>query len=207
MNEPSQHNPDQVPDPAPEQPPTDPPPAQAGRGYLTFLLDNLRTPDQFLDERYRGLKLFGLINMGALIALIVLSSWFQRIGALGGRGWRWEFLLNGIKFGLSFAIPIALVLFVFKWYSGKAGQERSLDFLIEKFGGALTAAGALILIALPLSLLNATVHLWFRGAGLVFIYLAVFTICLRYVAPNRLQIAALFTLGFYMSYRLIALLL
>jgi len=195
-----------APDPSPDQQSDQEKPLSAD-GYVSFLMHNIKNPDGFFDNQYRKFKLFGMIHIGALFGLIALSSWFQRIGSLGSRGWRFEFLLNGIKFGLSFLIPLIIALFVLKWYSEKSGEGKSLEFFIEKLGGALTAACALIVIALPLALLDITIHNWFRGAGLVFIYLAIFLTSYLYAAPRKLQVAALFTLGYYFAYRLIWLLM
>jgi len=185
--------------------------AENGRGeamsYPQYLAALYQRPDELLDDSVRGLKLFGLINMGALVVLIALSSFVQRIALTTTSGVRFSWLVNGIKFGLSFAIPIAIVLFAFQWYAKRGQHERSLDFFIEKFGTAMALPAVLVAIAIPLNLLGITMHSWFRGSGLFFIYIGVFMVSYLYVAPQRIKVAVVFTLAFYFAYRLIWLLM
>lgn len=181
--------------------------ANSAQGYVQYLLGLFRDPDQHLDDKTRGLKLFGLINMGALVVLIALSSFVQRIAMTTTTGVRFSWLLDGIKFGLSFAIPIAIVLFALNWYSKRVGQERSVDFFIEKFGAVLALPAALVLIAIPLNLLGITMHSWFRASGLFFIYIGVFLMSYLFAAPRQVKVAVVFSLAFYFVYRLIWLLM
>ena len=175
--------------------------------YPQYLAALYQRPDEMLDDSVRGLKIFGLINMGALVVLIALSSFVQRIALTTTSGVRLSWLVNGIKFGLSFAIPIAIVLFAFQWYAKRQQNERSLDFFIEKFGAAMALPAALVAIAIPLSLLGITMHSWFRASGLIFIYIGVFMMSYLFVAPQRIKVAVVFTLAFYFTYRLIWLLM
>ena len=178
-----------------------------GMAYPQYLMAVFSKPDEMLDGTSRGLKVFGLINMGALVVLIALSSFVQRIALTSTSGVRFSWLVNGIKFGLSFAIPIAIVVFMFHWYAKRQQQKRSLDFYIEKFGAAMVLPAALVAIAIPLNLLSITMHSWFRASGLIFIYIAVFLVSYLYVAPERIKVAIVFTLAFYFAYRLIWLLM
>jgi hypothetical protein len=178
-----------------------------GMGYPQYLLALFQRPDDMLDGKARGLKLFGLINLVVLVALIALSSFVQRVALPTTSGVQFSWLLNGIKFGLAFAIPIAIALFAFQWYARREGQERSLDFFIEKFGGAMALPVVLVALAIPLNLLGVTMHSWFRASGLFFIYIAVFMMSYLFVAPQRIKVAVVFTLAFYFAYRLIWLLM
>ncbi len=211
-----EHRPDE---PGAEQPgsgkdhddrPTDAAGAGDGVGpmsYPQYLAALYQRPDELLDDTARGLKLFGLINMTALVVLIALSSFVQRIALTTTSGVRFSWLVNGIKFGVSFAIPIAIVLFAFQWYAKRQGRNDTLDFYIEKFGTAMALPAVLVAIAIPLNLLGITMHSWFRGSGLFFIYIGVFLTSYLFVAPQRLKVAVVFTLAFYFAYRLIWLLM
>ena len=178
-----------------------------GMSYAQYLTALFKQPDELLDDTARGLKVFGMINMGALVVLIALSSFVQRIAMTTTSGVRFSWLVNGIKFGLSFAIPIAIVLFAFQWYAKRQERDYSLDFFIEKFGAAMALPAVLVAIAIPLNLIGVTMHSWFRGAGLFFIYIGVFLMSYLFVAPQRLKVAVVFTLAFYFAYRLIWLLM
>jgi hypothetical protein len=192
---------------APSPPPSSPEPtAPAGVNYFAYLREIFTDTDRFFDERKRGLMVFGLINMGALVALLVLSTFFQRIGASTG-GMRFAWLMSGIKLGLAIAVPLAIALFVLNWYSSRQGSERGIDFFVEKLGAALALPLVLLVIAVPLGLIGATLHGWFHGAALVFTYIAVFMMAYLYAAPRQLQVAVLFALGFYFTSLLIRLLL
>ena len=175
--------------------------------YPKYLMAVFNRPDEMLDGTSRGLKMFGLINMGALVVLIALSSFVQRIAMTTTSGVRFSWLVNGIKFGLSFAIPIAIVVYLFSWYAKRQGNDRGLDFFMEKFGAAMALPAVLVAIAMPLNLLGITMHSWFRASGLIFIYITVFLISYLYVAPQRIKVAVVFAFGFYFAYRLIWLLM
>lgn len=178
-----------------------------GEGYVQYLMGIFTRPDELLDERSRDLKIFGLINLGALVVLLALSSFVQRTALTSTSGVRVSWLINGIKYGLSFAIPLAIVLFVLNWYAKREGNERSVDFFIEKLGIAAALPAVLVALAIPLNLLGITMHSWFRGAGLFFIYIGVFMMSYLFAAPRQLKPAVVFALGFYFVYRLIWLLM
>lgn len=176
-------------------------------GFPSWYLSIFSRPDEVFDTQARGQKLFGLISMAALVTLIALSSFVQRAGLTSTGGVRLSWLINGIKFGLSFAIPIAVLLFVLKWYSDRQNSGYGLDFFLEKFGAAMALPSVLIAIAIPLNLLSITMHSWFRSSGLFFIYIAVFMMSYLYAAPQQIKPAVVFSLGFYFAYRLIWLLM
>jgi hypothetical protein len=179
----------------------------AQTAFPAWVMTIFQRPDEFFDKQYRGQKLFGLVTMGTLIVLIAMSSFVQRLAMTSSSGFRLSWLLNGIKFGLSFAIPIAALMFVLKWYSARQQSGFGLDFFLEKFGAAMALPSVLIAIAIPLNLLGITMHGWFRGSGLFFIYIAVFMMSYLYAAPAQIKPAVVFSLGFYFAYRLIWLLM
>lgn len=191
----------------PQQPAESSPPPPDSEGYAQYLLGLFQNPDQYFGDRLQGLRLFALINAGALVFLIALSSFVQRFSATSVSGFRFSWVVHGIKYGLSFAIPLAIVVFVLNWYAKKQGAERSVDFFIEKLGAALALPAVLVLIAIPLNLLGVTMHSWLRSSGLVFIYIAIFMMSYLYAAPRQFKAAVVFTLGFYFAYRLIWLLM
>lgn len=177
---------------------------ETASNYFAHLKNLLLRPDEFFTDTYHGQKLFGLVHMVALVSLIALAGFVQRAsyGSLD-----FGDLLGGIKVGLAFAIPLAALLFIFPWYARQQGRELTMDFLIEKLGAATALSALLVLVAIPLNLLDITLHSWFRAMGLNLVYIAVFMIAYWYVAPKRLVVATLAAIGFYFSYRLINLIL
>ena len=57
-----------------------------------------------------------------------------------------------------------------------------------------------------LDLLDIRIHSWLRGLAMAFVYVLVFLAAYGYAAPGRLKTAAAFLAGFYVIYRLLALL-
>lgn len=179
-------------------------PKETASNYFAHLKNLLLRPDEFFTDVYHGHKLFGLVHMAALVVFIALAGFVQRAsyGSLD-----FGDLLGGIKIGLAFAIPLAALLFVYPWYARQQGQELTMDFLIEKLGAGTALPALLVLVAIPLNLLDITLHTWFRAMGLNLVYIAVFMIAYWYVAPKRLTVATLAAIGFYFAYRLINLIL
>lgn len=177
---------------------------ETASNYFAHLKNLLLKPDEFFTDTYHGQKLFGLAHMVALVVLIALAGFVQRTsyGSVD-----FGDLLGGIKLGLAFAIPLAGLLFVYPWYARQQDQELTMDFVIEKLGAATAFSALLILVAIPLNLLDITLHSWFRAMGLNLVYIAVFMIAYWYVAPKRLTVATLSVIGFYFAYRLINLIL
>jgi hypothetical protein len=193
------------------QEPIDPDPGQSGNADLgafpAWYMAIFSRPDEVFGDKSAGQKLFGLISMAIVIVLIALGSFVQRVGLTTTSGVRLSWLINGIKFGLSFAIPMVVLLFALKWYSDRQNSGHGLDFYIGKFGAAMALPSVLLAIAIPLNLLSITMHSWFRSSGLFFIYIAVFMMSYLYAAPHQIKPAVLFSLGFYFAYRLIWLLM
>lgn len=177
---------------------------ETASSYFAHLKNLLLRPDEFFTDTYHGQKLFGLIHMIALVVFIILVGFVQR-AMIGSTDF--GDLLGGIKYGLAFAVPLAILLFVFPWYAKQQGQTLTLDFLIEKLGAALALSALMVLVAIPLKLLDITLYSWFRSMGLNLIYIAVFMTAYWYVAPRQLVVATLSAVAFYFAYRLIALIL
>ncbi len=190
----SPQTPDQQPAPKPEN---------QLAGYPQYLLESFTRTDEVLEDRYRGGQVFGLINMGILVVLLMLAPFIQRVMQTSTSGIRMSWLLTGIKSGLAYAIPLVIVVFLLQWYTGRQNNRRQLDFIIEKFGMMLALPIVLALIGILLNLLTVNIHTWFRGAGLTFMYLAVFMMAYLYAAPGRIRVAVVFTLGFYLACRLL----
>lgn len=172
--------------------------------YFTQLLALFKNPDDFFTDTYHGQKLFGLINLVGLIVAVALVGFVQRAG-YGGVDF--DDLLGGIKWALALALPLGALLFVYPWYAKQQGRTLEMDFLLEKLGGAVALSAVLLLLAIPLDLLDITMHSWFRGAGLALVYIAVFMTAYWYVAPRRIAVATISVIAFYVAYRLINLLL
>lgn len=178
--------------------------SEAASNYFTQLLALFRDPDAFFTDAYHGQKLFGLINLAGLVVIVALVGFVQRAG-FGGVDF--GDLVGGIKWALALGVPLGALLFAYPWYAKKQDRTLEMDFLLEKLGGAVALSAVLLLLAIPLDLLDITLHSWFRGASLAFIYIAVFMTAYWYVAPRRIAVATVSTLAFYAAYRLINLLM
>lgn len=178
--------------------------SEVASNYFGQLMGLFKRPDDFFAGTYHGHKLFGLINLVALLVVVALASFIQRISY--GSADFGDFV-GGLKTALALAVPLAAVLFVYPWYAKQQGNELNLDFMLEKLGGAVALSALLILVAIPLNLLDITLGGWFHGAGLALIYIAVFLIAYWYVAPNRLVVASISFIAFYFLYRLVGLIL
>lgn len=175
-------------------------------GYLDHVREVLTAPDAFFDSAKRSPQLFGLISLGAFLGLVFFQALMARVTRLSNWGFEFAYLTHAIKSALAIGIPIAAVVFVLKWQAGRSGGPSSLDFYIEKLGAALVMPCVLMLVAIPLDILDIRIYSWFRGAALIFVYVAVFMMSYWYAAPKRLNVAVLFVLGFYFAYRLLLLL-
>lgn len=173
----------------------------------TALKTVLTKPDVFFSEHYHGQKLFGLISAGVFLGLVFFQWLLARTVRWWNRGFEFGFITQSLTRVIAIAVPLIAVVFVFKMLAGKYQKTHTLDFFIEKFGAALLLPALLLIITLPLNLIDATIGHWTRGAALIMVYVAVFHICYRFAAPNRLVPAVLLTVGFYFAYRLMLLLL
>jgi len=172
--------------------------------YFTWMIGVMRKPDAVFTDDYQGQKLFGLISLVALVVIIAFAAFIDR-AMIGSASF--NDLLDGIKVGLAYAIPLAAVVLVWPWYAGMAKHHVTLDTLLEKFGAAVIPSAILILIAIPLALLKTNLAGWFQGAGHTLIYVAVFFVSYAYAVPRKLGTATVFVVGFYFAYRLVHLIL
>ncbi len=166
----------------------------------------LLKPDQFFTASERGWKQFGLISIGAFLILVYLQSAIARMARLWSRGFEFGHITHGFTVMLAVAIPLVATIFIFRWLGSRENGQQSLDFYIEKMGGALVLPSLLLLISIPLNLMGAAIGGWTRAAALIMVYVAVFFLSHQFAAPNRLRIAAAMTLGFYFGYRLLLIL-
>ncbi|MEX2498960.1 MAG: hypothetical protein WD397_08825 [Wenzhouxiangellaceae bacterium] len=178
----------------------------AAEGYIEHVREVVTAPDAFFDPGTRSNTLFGYISMVAFLVLVLLESLFGRIARFSNWSFEFSYVIQALKTTLTIGIAIAAVLFVLNWQAGRGDGRGSFAFYAEKFGAALILPCLLLVLAIPLELLDITVHSWFRGAALILVYVAVFMMSYWYAAPKRLNIAVLFLLGFYFTYRLLLLL-
>lgn len=187
-------------EPKPERSPG----SEAASNYFTQLVALFKRPDDYFTDTYHGQKLFGLINLIALVVILALAGFVQRAG-YGSVDF--GDLLGGIKWALALAVPLAALLFAYPWYAKQQGRTLDMDFMLEKLGGAVALSAVLLLLAIPLNLLDITLHAWFQGVALALVYIAVFMTAYWYVAPGKLAVATVSVVAFYFLYRLINLLL
>ena len=178
----------------------------ATEGYIQHVREVVTAPDAFFDSGTRSNTLFGYISMAAFLALVLIESLFGRIVRFSNWSFEFSYVVEAFKTALTIGISIAAVLFVLNWQAGRGDGRASLAFYVEKFGAALILPCLLLVLAIPLEMLDIRIHSWFRGAALILVYVAVFMMSYWYAAPKRLNIAALFLIGFYFVYRLLLLL-
>lgn len=178
----------------------------ATEGYIQHVREVVTAPDAFFDSGTRSNTLFGYISMAAFLALVLIESLFGRIVRFSNWSFEFSYVVEAFKTALTIGISIAAVLFVLNWQAGRGDGKASLAFYVEKFGAALILPCLLLVLAIPLEMLDITIHSWFRGAALILVYVAVFMMSYWYAAPKRLNIAVLFLIGFYFVYRLLLLL-
>lgn len=175
-------------------------------GYIAHVRRVLTEPDMFFGADYRDDRGQALIDLGIFLIAVFLAAVIARV--TGYSGWDFEFgyVIDAIKQVLTIGIPIGAAIFALDSFGKRSGNRRSIDFYLEKFGAGLILPALLLLGALVLDLLDIRIHSWFRGLSMAFIYALVFGLAYAYAAPGKLKIAAAFLTGFYLIYRLIALL-
>lgn len=178
----------------------------AAEGYIQHVREVVTAPDAYFDPDTRSNTLFGYISMAAFLALVLIESLFGRITRFSNWSFEFSYVVEAFKTALTIGVSIAAVLFVLNWQAGRSDGRTSLAFYVEKFGAALILPSLLLALAIPLEILDITIHSWFRGAALILVYVAVFMMSYWYAAPKRLNIAVLFLIGFYFVYRLLLLL-
>lgn len=147
-----------------------------------------------------------MIDLAVYAAAVYLAALFARF--TGYTGWDFEFgyFLDAGKSVLTIGIPLACAVFALAAYGQRSGDSRSTGFYLEKFGAGLLLPAALLLGAIVFDILDIRIHSWLRGLSNAFVYVVIFTFAYRYATSGRLMIAAGFLAGFYVLYRLLALL-
>ncbi|NKI36388.1 hypothetical protein HFP89_14555 [Wenzhouxiangella sp. XN79A] len=204
-----EHEPGSAPDPqdtgAEPRADADPRPG-TDSGYSSHLAEVLTRPDAFFEAERRGDRSSALIDLAAFFVVFFLAAVVARTFGYAGFEFRFGSLVEGIKATLVMAIPIAGLVFALPLQAARSGGTGSADLYLEKIGAALLLPTLLLLVAIGLDILDVAIQSWFRGAAMVFVYIAVFAASYAYAAPGRLKPAVAATLGFYLLYRLLVLL-
>lgn len=193
----------------PDTPPVENPANRPGtahhavQDYIDHAVGVVRDPDGFFDPATRSPRLNGFITLGLYLLMVFLTALFARITRFSDWDFEGRYLTDAFQAVLAVALPIVAITFAWAWQAGRGQGGLSVDFYIEKFGAALILPLLLMLLAVPLDILDLSLGGWFRGAAMVFVYIAVFGISYRYATAGRLLPSALFTLAFYFAYRLL----
>lgn len=175
-------------------------------GYAGHVRHVLSSPDAFFASGYRSDRGHALIDLGVYGVAVFLAALIARI--TGYSGWDFEFghLVDALKSVLTIGIALAVAVGGLVVYGGRGGKSQSTGFYLEKLGAALLVPAVLLLAAIVFDVLDIRIHAWLRGLSVAFVYVLVFGFAYRYAAPGRLTVAAGFLAGFYLLYRLLALL-
>jgi hypothetical protein len=200
----SENNEDRKPPPGPD----DSTGAAADRngGYIDHVRSVLTEPDAVFDANRRGDGGHAVIDLGVYLVAVFLAALIARV--TGYSGWDFEFgyIIDAVKGVLTIGIPIGLAIFALNYFDSDAHGSRSTEFYFEKIAAGLVLPALLLLGALILDLLDIRIHSWLRGLSMAFVYVLVFLAAYGYATPGRLKTAAAFLAGFYVVYRLLALL-
>lgn len=174
--------------------------------YTDHVCQALLSPDTFFETGHRSDKSHAMLDVAIYAGALFLAALIARI--TGYSGWDFEFgyLLDAGKGALTMGIALAAAVAGLGVYGSRAGTSHSTEFYLEKLGAGLLLPAVLLLAAIGLDILDARIHTWFRGLSVAFIHVLVFALAYRYGAPGRLKVAACFLAGFYILYRLLALL-
>lgn len=175
-------------------------------GYVDHVRAIFSSPDAFFEASHRSDRGHALIDLVVYASAVFLASLFARITGYSGWGFEFAYLVDAGKSVLTIGLPLAGAVFAFAAYGARSGKSHSADFYLEKLGGALLLPALLLFAAIVLDLLDIRIHAWLRGLSSAFVYVVVFTFAYRYATPGRLVVAASFLAGFYILYRLLALL-
>ena len=182
------------------------PPKDEAAGYLAHVRSVFQSPDEFFDDGHRSDRGYALIDLAVYAVAVYLAALFARITGYSGWGFEFGYLLDAAKSVLTIGISLACAVFALSAWAQRSEKPHSTGFFLEKLGASLLLPALLLLAALVLDLLDIRIHSWLRGLSVAFVYVAVFAFAYRYATPGRLMIAAGFLAGFYVLYRLLALL-
>lgn len=176
------------------------------QGYPDHVRSVFSAPDAFFEPGHRSDRTHALIDLAVYAAAVYLAALFARITGYSGWGFEFGYFLDAAKSVLTIGIPLACAVFALSAYGKRSGQSHSTGFYMEKLGAGLLLPAVLLIGALVLDLLDIRIHAWLRGLSNIFVYVLIFTFAYRYATPGRLTVAAGFLAGFYVLYRLLALL-
>jgi hypothetical protein len=157
-----------------------------------------------------GERSHAVIDFAVYFSAVFLAALFARV--IGYSGWDFEFgyVIDAIKGVLTIGIPIAAAIFALNALDGRGGGasvgSRSLEFYLSKFGAALLLPAVLLIGAIVLHLLDIRIHTWLRGLAMAYVYVLVFMLAYGFAMRGKLRNSILFLAGFYLAYRLLALL-
>ncbi|WP_284140836.1 MULTISPECIES: hypothetical protein [unclassified Virgibacillus] len=180
------------------------------KDYFQFVKETIQTPDLILSNDYKGYHMFGLINMIVFVALIILSEFIGTMtlyGEFSSYFTSFEDYFDHFSRAISYAIALAALLPVYKWYAEKLGSKLTVNYFMEKLGATFIIPVILLAASIPLEILDIQVHYWLSSLGPSFMYVGVFLISYLYVARNNLKVATVFLFAFYCFYRIILMLI
>jgi len=185
-------------------------PSSPDSGYLDHVRKALIHPDSILPVDSAGDRGHAIIDLSVYFAAVFLASLFARV--IGYSAWDFEFgyVVDAVKGVLTIGIPVGAAIFALNAWGGGRGPEsgpaRSLDFYLSKFGAGLLLPAVLLIGAIALHMLDIRIHTWLRGLAMAYVYVLVFMLAYGFAMPGKLRNALLFLAGFYLAYRLLALL-
>lgn len=174
--------------------------------YIGHVRQVLVQPDEALTGERAGETRHAIIDLSVYFGAVFLASLFARV--IGYSGWDFEFgyVVDAVKGVLTIGIPIGLAIFALNAWGAKSGESRSMEFYLAKFGAGLLLPAVLLMGAIVLHVLDIRIHTWLRGLAMAYVYVLVFLLAYGYAMPGKLRNAILFLAGFYVAYRLLALL-
>jgi len=175
-------------------------------GYLDHVRAVFSSPDEFFETGHRSDRGHAATDLVVYAVAVFLAALFARV--TGYSGWDFEFgyLIDAGKSVLTVAVALAGAIFGLGLYGTRGGNPRSTAFYIEKLGGGLLLPALLLVAAIVLDLLDIRIHAWLRGLAMALVYVLIFAFAYAYATPGRLKTAVGFLAGFYVLYRLMALL-
>ncbi len=174
--------------------------------YIDHVRDVLLRPDEALTGDKPGDSGHAIIDLGIYFGVVFAAALASRVIGYSGWGFEFGYMIDAVKSVLTIGIPIGLAVFALNAWGDKSGESRSLAFYLSRFGAGLLLPALLLIGAVVLHVLDIRVHSWLRGLAMAYVYVLVFLLAYGYAMPGKLRNAILFLAGFYMAYRLLALL-
>lgn len=178
----------------------------SGAGYFDHVREVLLQPDRALTSDKAGDSGHAIIDLGVYFGAVFVAALFARVIGYSGWGFEFGYAIEAVKGVLTIGIPIGLAVFALNALGDKSGEARSMAFYVSKLGAGLLLPALLLLGAVVLHVLDIRIHSWLRGLAMAYVYVLVFLLAYGYAMPGKLRNAILFLAGFYVAYRLLALL-